>query len=224
MEIPDRAGVMILGGSNLFPQALLPLFIFEPRYRTLLSEALEGQRMFCIAMQKPGAKRESPCPIAGLGLIRASVLNDNGTSNLVLLGITRVRLGRLVQTRPYRQHLIETVSAPETESLAADALAERALDLVERRLQMATHLPAALLHPLVPKAAAEGAVRVEDCMNALREIECRGALADLIASLLLSDGGARQTILQSLDIEERLRHLNRFLTAEIVRAQKDPIE
>ena len=49
-------------------------------------------------------------------------------------------------------------------------------------------------------------------------------LADLIASLLLSVGGARQTILQSLDIEERLRHLNRFLTAEIVRAQKDPIE
>ena len=39
MEIPDRAGVMILGECNLFPQALLPLFIFEPRYRTMLAEA-----------------------------------------------------------------------------------------------------------------------------------------------------------------------------------------
>ena len=121
----------------------------------------------------------------------------------------------------------DTLAARITASghhVAARAIERDDTHLVEQRLQMATHLPAALLHPLVPKAAVDGAVRVEDCMNALREIECRGALADLIASLLLSDGGARQTILQSLDIEERLRHLNRFLTAEIVRAQKDPIE
>ena len=50
MEIPDRAGVMILGERNLFPQAILPLFIFEPRYRAMLAESLESHRMFCLAM------------------------------------------------------------------------------------------------------------------------------------------------------------------------------
>lgn len=224
MEIPERAGVMILGGANLFPGAMLPLFIFEPRYRTLLAEALEGNRMFCIAMQRPSATRESPCQIAGLGLVRASVLNDNGTSHLVLLGLTRVRLGKVVQTKPYRQHLLEAVCPDEPANLVADALAERTFDLVEQRLRMVARLPAALLQPLVPNLPSEGSVQVEDCMKALRSIEPHGARADLIASLLLSDGEARQIILQSLDVEERLRYLNRFLSAEIVRARKDPIE
>ncbi|MEY2788462.1 MAG: hypothetical protein RLZZ34_1605 [Verrucomicrobiota bacterium] len=84
MLIPDRMGVMILGEASLFPQAMMPLFIFEPRYREMLAESLESHRMFCLAMQRTGAKRESPCRIATLGLVRASVRNPNGTSNLVL--------------------------------------------------------------------------------------------------------------------------------------------
>ena len=39
MKLPSEAGVMILGGATLFPQSLLPLYIFEPRYRRLLAEA-----------------------------------------------------------------------------------------------------------------------------------------------------------------------------------------
>lgn len=221
MEIPDRAGVMILGGCNLFPGAMLPLFIFEPRYRTMLAESLDGNRMFCIAMQRPTATREAPCQIAGLGLVRASVLNDNGTSHLVLLGLSRVRLGKIVQTKPYRQHALEPIATEETDSLAAEALAERTFDLVEERLRMATRLPAALLQPLVPCTNPEGSVEVDDCMKALRSIEQHGARADLIASLLLADGEQRQVILESLDVVERLRNLNRFLSAEVLRARKN---
>ena len=67
MLIPDRMGVMILGEASLFPQAMMPLFIFEPRYRDMLAESLETHRMFCLAMQRTDAKRESPCRIATLG-------------------------------------------------------------------------------------------------------------------------------------------------------------
>ena len=93
MEIPDRAGVMVLSGACLFPQALLPLFIFEPRYRQMLAASLDGHRMFVIAMARPGSTRETPLPVAGLGLVRASVENDDGTSNLVVQGLSR-EIGR----------------------------------------------------------------------------------------------------------------------------------
>jgi ATP-dependent Lon protease len=58
-------------------------------------------------------------------------------------------------------------------------------------------------------------------MKALRSIEQHGARADLIASLLLADGEQRQVILESLEVEERLRNLNRFLSAEVLRARKN---
>ena len=84
MLLPTEAGVMTLPNATLFPQALIPLYIFEPRYRQMLRDALHGHRMFIVAMQKPGVVRESPSPVAGLGLIRVSVGHQDGTSHLIL--------------------------------------------------------------------------------------------------------------------------------------------
>lgn len=220
MEIPDRAGVMILGECNLFPQALLPLFIFEPRYRAMLAESLETHRMFCLAMQKPGVARETPCEIAGLGLVRASVLNENGTSNLILQGLTRVRLGKAVRYKPYRQHILEPIEDDPSESLVVDALVARLLELVGSRLRLGTKLPLALLQQLAG-GEAKGSVRVEDCLASLRQIEDAGVLTDLVATMLLPDGVKRQIILQTVPLEERLQHLVHFLMGEIARAPKD---
>ena len=82
---------MTLPNVILFPHAMLPLFIFEPRYRRMIEDVLESHRMFCVAMQKPGAMRESPVGIAGLGMVRACVKKKDGTSNLVLQGLRRDR-------------------------------------------------------------------------------------------------------------------------------------
>ena len=67
MKLPREVPVMTLPNATLFPQALLPLYIFEPRYRHMLADALHSNRMFSVAMQKPGTEREAPSPVAGLG-------------------------------------------------------------------------------------------------------------------------------------------------------------
>src|ERR1039458_9059026 len=102
MKIPREAAVMTLPNATLFPQALLPLYIFEPRYRQMLADALHSSRMFAVAMQKPGNIRESPSPVAGLGLIRVSVGHRDGTSHLILQGMARVELEGTVRYKPYR--------------------------------------------------------------------------------------------------------------------------
>jgi len=63
MQLPDAVPVMTLPSATLFPQALLPLYIFEPRYRRMLVDALNTDRMFSVAMQKPGRTRETPDPV-----------------------------------------------------------------------------------------------------------------------------------------------------------------
>ena len=69
MEIPSEVAVMTLPNVTLFPQALLPLYIFESRYRRMLTDALETHRMFIVAMQKPGRVRETPSGVAGMGIV-----------------------------------------------------------------------------------------------------------------------------------------------------------
>ena len=103
----------------------IALHIFEPRYRKMLADALSSHRMFSVAMQKPGSKRESPCPVAGLGLIRASVQNKDGTSHLILQGLTRIRLEETVRRRPYRIERFHMLTPDESNSVTVDALADK---------------------------------------------------------------------------------------------------
>ena len=78
---------MILPETTLFPQMSLPLRIFEPRYRKMLADVLEGGRMFAVALRHPQHKRETPMTIGGLGLVSSAVTQPDGTSFLTLLGL-----------------------------------------------------------------------------------------------------------------------------------------
>src|SRR5215469_18667546 len=122
MRLPRETPVMTLPNATLFPQAFLPLYIFEPRYRQMLADALHTHRMFAVAMQKPGNTRETPSPVAGLGLIRVSVGHRDGTSHLILQGLARVELEETVRYKPYRVQRIRPIETPPSDSVAVDAL------------------------------------------------------------------------------------------------------
>ena len=68
MELPHEVGIMTLPNAILFPQALLPLYVFEPRYRAMLKESLENQRMFAVALPHTSSSPNLvPHRIAGVG-------------------------------------------------------------------------------------------------------------------------------------------------------------
>ena len=105
IELPDAVPVMPLPGALLFPHALLPLFIFEKRYREMLQHALSNHRMFCVALIRPErGDWESPedfRQVATIGLIRACVGRGDGTSNLILQGLQRVRFTGFEREQPF---------------------------------------------------------------------------------------------------------------------------
>ena len=59
IEIPTEVPVMALSNAVLFPHSLLPLHIFEPRYRDMLAHSLDGDRMFSVALMKKGIEEAS---------------------------------------------------------------------------------------------------------------------------------------------------------------------
>ncbi|MBX3745778.1 MAG: LON peptidase substrate-binding domain-containing protein [Verrucomicrobiae bacterium] len=213
MDLPKSVGVMILPSVNLFPQAVLPLFIFEPRYRRMLRDALESHRMFCVAMQRPDAKGESPARVAGIGLIRASVENSDGTSNLILQGVARVTLGRVVRYRPYRVQAIQAMVVAQADSARVDALSVKVRELVGERFRQG--LPAPLKFLGEAAGAPGDAPSVDQVLESLTEISDASVLADLVSCTLLTDPRQRQVMLETVDVETRLRYLICFLLREI---------
>lgn len=224
MELPLEVPVMTLPSATLFPQALLPLYIFEPRYRRMLKDALASNRMFSVAMQKPGRTREIPCAVAGLGLIRVSVDHDDGTSHLILQGITRVELVETVQTRPYRVQRIRPLLAPVVDSVVIDALIAKVHDLVSQRMEAGPFpapFPMGKPGDAKKKSGGPAAFSVKDVLAYLENLPGPGQVADLVSCALLPDAIERQTILATVDLETRLKHLIHFLMAEIQRRRKD---
>ena len=147
MKLPREVPVMTLPNATLFPQALLPLYIFEPRYRQMLAEALHSTRMFSVAMQRPGSTRETPSPVAGLGLIRISVGHRDGTSHLILQGLARVELAEAVRYKPYRIQRIRPLATPPCDNVTVDALVAKVRELLAERFDLGLPFPYPVMSP-----------------------------------------------------------------------------
>jgi Lon protease-like protein len=211
MKIPREVPVMTLPNATLFPQALLPLYIFEPRYRQMLADALHSNRMFSVAMQKPGSHRESPAPIAGLGLIRVSVGHRDGTSHLILQGIVRVELENAVRYRPYRVQRIRPMETPPCDNVKVDALVAKVRELLEERIELALPFSSGSIPASVPP---------KEILSYLDSISDPEQAADLVSCAVLPGAVERQSILETVDVEARLRRLIHFLLAEIRNKRK----
>lgn len=221
MLLPAEVPVMTLNGAILFPQAMLPLYIFEPRYRKMLQEALETHRMFAVAMQKPHLKRETPAQVAGLGLIRAAVKNPDGTSHLILQGLCRLKLGRVKRYRPYRVHEVKPIETTGNDSVAVDALTVKLLDLVAERFAQGKDYPPQIVEALKKVEAVENPdeaptnTPAENIVKYLSKVQNPDHLADLVSCTLLPTPLQRQQILETANLEARLKFLIHFLIADI---------
>jgi uncharacterized protein len=116
-ELKDFSGLaplFPLPNLVLFPQALLPLHIFETRYRKMTADALDGERLIAMSLLRPGWEllSSSKTPpihnIVGLGKIIAHEKLDDGRYYLVLRGLARAKvLGEQQAGLPYRVGQLE---------------------------------------------------------------------------------------------------------------------
>jgi len=199
MDLPREIPVMPLPGALLFPHALLPLYIFEPRYQQMLDHALQHHRMLSVALIRPERGQwQSPedfFHIAGVGLIRACVGRGDGTSNLILQGLERVRFTAFEQEAPFPIATINPLESDSESSVETEALAAKVLELYSKLKGNGRQLPA----------------KVDRYLSDLGDPEM---LADLVASTFINDPMRRQHILEELSVNQRLRLVIRYLSEE----------
>lgn len=182
-----RLKVFPLPSVVLLPGSAAPLHIFEPRYRALVKDALEGDGLFALAQVMPGqesllagkpALEEMLC----VGLIGMNEVLEDGRYNLVLVGVARARLKHELPTSQlYREVEAELVEDEAVEAEADVSLRRAVVELVAR------------LPTQVGQRVAQVASRVSG-----------GALADVVASTFMQEPAKRFEILNETDVRQRI--------------------
>jgi len=183
--LPATIPLFPLPNVVLFPNVFLPLHIFEPRYRTMVADALEGDRIIGMALLRPGyqADYEGRPPVYEVGcagVITHSQPLADGRYDIVLRGIEKFRITSEDAGRPYRIGNIDALSEVIPPSDV------QPLRLQRQRLE-------AVLAAAVERVRAEPkfppSVPDEDLVNALAQyldldavehqalLECNGVLA-----------------------------------------------
>jgi len=191
IAVPGEVPVMTLPDVSFFPHALMPLHIFEPRYRKMLRDVLAGDRLFAVVgldrhLATDSERFEPPHRIGGVGIVRACQMNDDGTSNLLLQGLSRIEVTGIVTDEPYRRIRVHTLASEQVTDPSANA---------RRRDQLARLL--ALKQKL-------GAHISDEMAKYLRTISDPEVYVDLAAFGLCDDPALRQLLLETLDIGRRL--------------------
>lgn len=202
MEIPKVVPVMTLSSCVLFPQAILPLHIFEPRYREMLNDVLAGNRLFAVAALNETAQDagdEPPFPTATVGIIRACQHHTDGTANLVLQGLARIRIDEIVSEEPYRKvanSVLPTVAGGDLKKLR----------LWQKRIRLAFQQYQELRGDLS-----------KDFLTFFNKLDDPEVFVDLLAFTFCNDVPAKQHFLETLNTLERLESFHHWLQKRVER-------
>jgi ATP-dependent Lon protease len=165
----------------------------------MLEHALRHHRMFCVALIEPNRPQWTSTKdffhIATAGLIRACVARADGTSNLILQGLRRVRFIGFKQDSPFPIAQIEPLDSIASSTVKTEALGAKVLEIYERFKDAGQQLP-------------------EKVDRYLADLSNPEMLADLMAATFINDPHRRQQVLEELSLDQRLRLVIQYLREE----------
>lgn len=202
IALPDAVPGMTLPEVVLFPQATLPLFIFEPRYRKMLGHILERDRLMLIATQdqeraRSGEEFEPFHSSATLGLVQNSQKNEDGTSSILVQGLIRVNVVTTCQEDPFRVFGISPIDSEPGAPLAdLDRKSDQMLALVRRRSELGGQIS-------------------REMLRFFEKIEEPEILCDLISHTLITDTSTKLDLLGMGSVARRIDTLVGILRNQV---------
>ncbi|HZS93276.1 MAG TPA: endopeptidase La [Chloroflexota bacterium] len=197
--IPPVMPILPTGESVIFPFMVFPMIVKDERSTELVSAVARDQTLmglFSLRNPEAEATPENLNQVGTAGSILRLVRAPDGSLHVVVRGVARVRLQEIAKTEPYLVGRIEEMREVTVETNEVEALQRNLLSLFDRIVA---------LSPNLPDAAIEAA----------REIESPGRLADFVASALELSEEQKVELLAMVDVEARLRRASEHATREL---------
>ena len=179
---------------TFFPHTMLPLHIFEARYRAMITDCLSRDRRLAVVGLRPGYEesyegRPAVHDVMGVGRIVQWERMATGRFNLLLQGECRARIDRELPA----DTLYRMVAATPLDDIGVDAPGVEAL--------------ASRVRSRAARILATVGQSGEDLQATLDALTDPGRLCDLVASTLIPGSSTRQALLEELHVERRLERL-----------------
>jgi Lon protease-like protein len=200
--LPPSIPIFPLPNVVLFPNVFLPLHIFEPRYRKMVDDALNGDRIIGMVLLRPGWEsqyegRPAVYSIGCAGVITHAERLPDGRFNIVLRGMEKFRIVDEQDERQYRMASVEPMPDP-----GIDAAARNEMRGERKRLELLlVPQPEGTGDPKVPSSMPD-----EDLVNAL-------------AQYLEFEAVEKQALLERTGVLDRCRALIELLEMKVLVAR-----
>jgi ATP-dependent Lon protease len=201
LKVPDVIAILPLRGTVLFPHSVVPLAAGRVSSVQAIEDAVRGSRLLGAVMQRDPSDnapdRAGLHDIGTLALIHKVLKQPDGSLRLVVQGLSRFRLGELVQTEPFVRARIEAVAEDAgTSDVEAEALARSAATLFQKVVSLTPTLP-------------------DELASVAADAQGPGETADVIAAALTTLAlPVRQDLLETVNVKERLSRLVAALSKE----------
>ncbi|MGH7908555.1 MAG: LON peptidase substrate-binding domain-containing protein [Thermodesulfobacteriota bacterium] len=182
-----------------FPNTLLPLHVFEPRYRQMIKDIIDGERIIGMVLLKPGWEKSyegNPeiYSVVGMGRIVNSEPLEDGRFNIVLYGLKRVKIVDIVKDIPYRLARVEILE--DVHGINENIYRERIVELILR------------WNGIIGKEHESHLINIDTRLPLEN-------LIDAIASRSVSNVFEKQELLEEINVQKRAENILTHLETKI---------
>jgi ATP-dependent Lon protease len=196
-DYPEIMPLLPIRDAVLFPNMIIPILIKNEKYLPMIEEASNKDKAVVIVMVGEEEKTEEVIfrRVGTAALVVKISKGEDGTV-AVVQGLSRMAITEIVSSEPHYTVKAQKLSDVAKQGRRMEALKANIAKLFKELVALSPYLP-------------------DEIMNVVRHIADPASLADIISSHLNIDGGKRQQILDSLDVEQRLEKLTMFLNEEL---------
>jgi ATP-dependent Lon protease len=200
IEVPATLPILPLKETVVFPQSMTPLAIGQERSVKLIDDVVSGDRMLALVtvrdseIEQPGF--DDLYEIGTAGLVHRMIRIPDGTLRILVQGIERIRLDTRGAGDPYLTGDFSQVPDVDTESREVEALTRTVQNQFARVVELVPTLP-------------------DELQLAAANVDDPGVLTYLVASTLRLKTAEKQQLLETADVEQRLRATAAILSREL---------
>ena len=200
LQIPSELGILALRNAIVFPGTVMPLAVGRPKSRLLLDQTLPRGKTIGVLTQI-NSKTEDPkfgdlYQVGSVVSLLKMLKMPDGQNSLVVHGLTRFRVVKWRQADPYLMAKIEVLTSQLQPSKKLDATVNGIRQMAHQMIQLTPNIP-------------------EEVNVVINNIEDPGALADFLAANINISVKDKQEILETIDVNKRLKILSLAMAAQI---------